>query len=385
MRVLWVTNDLPPRAGGIERFVGELLARVHPASTTVLGPRGPQDAAAHDAAVPYRVVRAPGPLLAGPRTRRWLTARLAEHAAGADVVVLGAAWPLAELVPLVRRASTAPIVAISHGLEAGMVRAGLGAVVVRSLARVDAVTTISDFTESTLAPRLPGVRVRRVAPGVDVDRFTPEVDGRALRQRWQVPDAAPVVGCLSRLVPRKGQDALIAVLPALVRRHPDVHLVLAGEGPDRRRLQRAVRRLGPLAGRVHLVGRVAERDLAAAHAAFDVTALPCRTRWAGLDVEGLGIVLLEAQASGRPVVAGRSGGAPEAVAGPSTGTVVDGRDRAALVAALDRWLGDPAARAVARAEGPAWVRAGWSWSAVAERFAAVLEETVAAGSRRARP
>jgi phosphatidyl-myo-inositol dimannoside synthase len=303
------------------------------------------------------------------------------HARSADVVVLGAAWPLAELAPLVRRSTRAPIVGVSHGLEAGMVRAGLGAVVARALDRLDTVTTISDFTQSAIASRLGAVRVRRVAPGVDVERFAAGADGAAARRRWGVPMGVPVVGCVSRLVPRKGQDVLIDAWPALSRRHPDANLVIAGEGPDRSRLARAVRRLGPVAARVHLVGRVDEAHLAAAMAAFDVFALPCRTRWGGLDVEGLGIVLLEAQAAGRPVVVGRSGGAPEAVAGPSTGTVIDGRDRDGLVEALDRWLGDASARAIAASDGPTWVGAGWTWDAVATRFAAVLDETVAAGPR----
>lgn len=378
LRVLWLTNDLPPRAGGIEQFVGSLLARVHPTTTVVVGPApgDPAEAATHDASQHYRTVRAPGRVLPTRGVRRLVAEVAASHRP--EVVVLGAAWPLGELAGDLRRDLDVPVVALSHGLEAGMAGAGLGAAIRRATRDLATLTTISDFTAARLAPHVRARRTVRVPPGVDVARFHPAVDGARCRQAWGVPDDALVVGCLSRLVARKGQDRLVAAWPEVQRRHPDAWLVLVGEGPLAARLDRRIAALGPQA-RIRRVGRAAWEDLPAAYAALDLFAMPCRTRLGGLDVEGLGIVYLEAQAVGVPVVAGRSGGAPETVAGPDTGTVVDGDDPPALVAALDRWLGDPAARRAAAAPGRQWAVTRWSWDAIAADLTEVLAEAVAAG------
>jgi phosphatidyl-myo-inositol dimannoside synthase len=377
VKVLWVTNDLPPRAGGIEQFVGNLLDRVHPAGTVVVGPagRGDDEQRRHDAAQPYRTVRAPGAVLPTPTVRRLVVEVGREHRP--DVVVLGASWPLGELAPRLGRDLGVPVVALSHGLEAGLASVHLGHLVARATRGLAALTTISDWCEDRLAPHVRADRVVRVPPGVDVDRFTPAVDGTALRRGWGVPDDAPLVGCVSRLVPRKGQDRLLATWPELRRRHPDAHLAIVGEGPLADGLARQASALGPDAG-VVLPGRVAWSDLPAAHAAFDVFAMPCRTRRFGTDVEGLGIVYLEAQAVGRPAVAGRSGGAPEAVLDGTTGSVVDGHDDAAIVAAVDRWLSDPQGRAAAGRAGREWVERRWTWEVIAARFADLLDEVVAA-------
>jgi phosphatidyl-myo-inositol dimannoside synthase len=373
-RVLWVTNDLPPRAGGIQRFVGTLLERVHPASTVVVGPAGGPDASAHDAAQPYRTVRLPGAVL----PTRAVLRRVVEvgRAHRPEVIVLGASWPLGELAPGLRRALGAPVVALSHGLEAGLVQARLGFLIRRATRGLAAVTTISDWTEERLAPHVRASRLVRLPPGVDVERFTPQVDGGDRRAAWGVPPDVPVVGCVSRLVRRKGHDQLLRVWPQVRARHPDAWLVLVGDGPLAGGLRRRVAALGPGA-QVVLAGPAGWEQLPASYAALDVFAMPCRTRLSGIDVEGLGIVYLEAQACGIPAVAGRSGGAPEAVLDGETGSVVDGRDPAALVAALDRWIADRPARLEAGQRGRRWVEERWSWEAIAARFAALLDEVVA--------
>jgi phosphatidyl-myo-inositol dimannoside synthase len=380
VRVLWLTNDLPPRAGGIEQFLGNLLDRVHPTATVVIGPAGTGDdeQVQHDAAQPYRTVRAPGAVLPTPAVRRLTVEVAREHRP--DVLVLGASWPLGELAPRLTRELGVPVVALSHGLEAGLAGVGLGPLVRRATRGLAALTTISDWAESRLAPHVRAGRIERVPPGVDVDRFHPDVDGAPLRDAWGIGRDVPVVGCVSRLVPRKGQDRLLSVWPEVRRRHPRAHLALVGEGPLADDLARDAAALGPDAG-VVLPGRVAWSDLPAAHAAADVFAMPCRTRLLGTDVEGLGIVYLEAQAVGRPAIAGRSGGAPEAVRDGETGSVVDGRDGRALVAALDRWLADPAARAAAGAAGRDWVERAWTWDVIAGRFADLLDEVVTAHRR----
>jgi phosphatidylinositol alpha-1,6-mannosyltransferase len=363
-----VTNDLPPRAGGIEQFVGNLLDRQPPGQAVVVGPANP-DAAAHDASVPWRVVRAPGAVLPTPAVLRLVRRVAAEHRP--DVVVLGASWPLGELAAGLGRDPGVPVVALSHGLEAGLTDRGLGLLVRRTTRHLAALTTISDWTEQRLAPHA-RCRVVRVPPGVDVARFRPDVDGTALRDAWGVPRDAPLVGCVSRLVPRKGQDALLDAWPVLAARHPDAWLVLVGTGP----LEQELRTTAAALPRVVVPGAVAWDDLPAAHAALDVFAMPCRTRLLGTDVEGLGIVYLEAQASGVPVVAGSSGGAPETLVEGRTGTVVDGRDVPGLTAAIDGLLADPARRAAWGTAGRAHAEATWGWEAIAARFAGVLAAAV---------
>ncbi|HSK24426.1 MAG TPA: glycosyltransferase family 4 protein [Egicoccus sp.] len=371
-----MTNDLPPRAGGIQQFVGNLLARVHPTSTLVVGPAGDDEAAGHDARQPYRTVRMPGAVVPTPSVVRRVLAVGREHRP--DVVVLGASWPLGEAAGRLRDGLGAPVVSLSHGLEAGLPGVGLGHLVRRATRDLAALTTISDWAEDRLRPHVAAPRIERIPPGVDIERFTPRVDGSAMRTAWGIPSDVPLVGCVSRLVRRKGQDRLLDAWPRVRARHPDAWLVLVGEGPLETRLRRRADRLGGRDAGVVLAGRAAWDDLPACYAALDVFAMPCRTRLAGTDVEGLGIVYLEAQACGVPAVAGGSGGAPEAVRDGETGTVVDGRDGDAIVAAIDTWLSDPAARERAGRAGRGWVEQQWSWTAIAARFSDLLDEVVEA-------
>jgi phosphatidylinositol alpha-1,6-mannosyltransferase len=371
LRVVWITNDLPPRTGGIQQFVMNLLARSADATTVVLGPSVGGDegvraaVAAEDAAQPWRTVRARGPLLPTPASARWLQARLSELRP--DVIVIASLWPLGLLASRLRRSSGARVIGLTHGAEAGLARWPLRGLL-RACARgVDRITTISDFTTRPIAAVLGEERLARLAPGVDVERFTPrapdDAEVSALRKRWGIPDGAPLVGCIARLVPRKGQDILIAAWPQVLAKHPEAHLVVVGEGPMRARLERRARAQPS----VHVVGAVLWGELAAAYAALDLFAMPVRTRWAGLDVEGLGISFLEAQASGVPVIVGRSGGAGETLLDARCGSLVDGRDVDEVAEALLRWLDDPSARARARTLAPGLV-APWSWDGIAARF-----------------
>ncbi|CAN5200454.1 GDP-mannose-dependent alpha-(1-6)-phosphatidylinositol monomannoside mannosyltransferase [soil metagenome] len=365
-RTLWVTNDLPPRAGGIEQYLANVLARLDPTATRVLTSRAPGDAA-HDATLAYRVDRlGRRPLLP---TRGLLDAvRAAAEDHGAEVVVFGAAWPLASLAVRLGRLT----LALTHGHEAGMTRVGLGPTVRHSLRGVDAVGVISAYTRAALAPWLPAATaVHWLPPGVDVDAFHPDVDGAPVRARLGVGATQPLVMCVARLVARKGQDALVRAWPAVSDRVPGARLVLAGTGPLRGRLEARVRTLR-VAEAVTLAGPVAWADLPAFHAAADVFAMPCRTRLGGLDVEGLGIVYLEAQACGRPVVAGRSGGAAEAVLPGQTGLVVDGRSTAELAAAVVDLLEDPPRRRRMGGAGRAFVAGRFAWPVVVDRFRRVL-------------
>jgi phosphatidylinositol alpha-1,6-mannosyltransferase len=237
---------------------------------------------------------------------------------------------------------------------------------------LDLLTYISEYTRDRLAPAL-GDRtaMAQLSPGVDVDVFTPAADGGAVRRRHGLGDA-PVVVCVSRLVPRKGQDVLVAGWPRVLRRHPGARLLLVGGGPAEAGLRWAVE-AGGLGGSVVLAGPVPPAELPAHYAAGDVFAMPCRTRRAGLDVEGLGMVFLEAAACGRPVVAGTSGGAPEAVREGVTGHVVDPRSPEAVATAIGRLLDDPAKARAMGAAGRGWVEERWSWTRIAATFETLLE------------
>jgi phosphatidylinositol alpha-1,6-mannosyltransferase len=367
-RVAWVTNDLPPHSGGIQQFVASLLERTADATTLVLGPAAPVDRAAqaraHDASSPALTVRASGRVLPTAATTRWLSDQLVEHRP--DVIVIASLWPLGRAAATLRRATGAPVLGITHGAEAGLALGPLRPLLRAVTRGVDLLTVISDHTSAAIGGALPGARIERLAPGVDPARFEASRNADAatvLRDRWRIPPGAPVVGCVARLVPRKGQDVLLDVWPDVRRHHPDAHLVLVGEGPLARRLRRRAERIEG----AHVVGPVTWEELPAAYAALDVFAMPVRTRFGGLDVEGLGISFLEAQAAGIPVVAGRSGGAPETVTDRALGTVLDGRDRSAITDALLHWLSDRDARARARRLGPE-AAAAWSWDAVAARF-----------------
>jgi phosphatidyl-myo-inositol dimannoside synthase len=375
VRTLWLTNDLPPDTGGIERFVAELVRRVEPEHALVLGPAHP-DGARWDSEQPFAVRRAEGRVLPTPAVRRWVVEAALAH--DPDVLVLGASWPLGELAASLRRTLGVPVVALTHGLEAGLAKAGFTRLVRRAVRDLDAATTISAWAEGALAPVTSGVAVHRVAPGVEVDRYVPDPHARrGQRVRWGIPEDAPVVGCVSRLVRRKGQDRLVDVWAGVRARHPDAWLVLVGDGPLERRLRRNRRVRDPDSG-ILLTGRAEWDELPAGYAALDLFAMPCRSRLGGTDVEGLGIVYLEAQSAGVPVVAGHSGGAPETLVDGITGTVVDGRDDRAIVDAIDRWLADPSARSRAGVAGRRRVVDRFSWDAVAARFAGVLERAVAA-------
>ncbi|HKT02427.1 MAG TPA: glycosyltransferase family 4 protein, partial [Rugosimonospora sp.] len=233
---------------------------------------------------------------------------------------------------------------------------------------VDVVTYLGEYFRCRLDRVMRGrTELRRLAPGVDADLYHPGVDGTEVRRRYGLGDR-PVVVCVSRLVPRKGQDALIRALPAIRRRVPDAVLLLVSGGPYRSTLERLA------AGQdVVFTGSVPWAELPAHYAAGDVFAMPCRTRNRGLDVEGLGIVYLEASATGLPVVAGDSGGAPDAVREGETGYVVDGRDVAAVADRVATLLADrDLARRLGTA-GRAWVEAEWRWDTQADRMRALLD------------
>lgn len=357
--------------GGIQTYLWELWRRLPAGEATVLTtPHA--GAPAFDAAQPFRVVRTRAPvLLPTPGLTRRIRALATE--VGAGLVVLDPALPLGLLGPHLGR----PYAVVVHGAEVSVPARlpGLGALLRRVLAGASHVIAAGEWVREE-CERLLGRRLDAtvVPPGVDPDRFHPPAPAGRARARAAagVEPVAQLVVSLSRLVPRKGMDVLVAAASLLARDHPDLVVVIAGTGRDRDRLARLVRHTG---APVRLVGAVSEDDKISLLGAADVFALPCRRRWLGLEQEGFGIVFLEAAACGVPQVAGASGGAAEAVSQGRTGVVVRRPDDPVAVAsALGALLDDPGARRSMGTAARARVEAEFGYDHLAARLGAALRE-----------
>ncbi len=371
-RTLFVTNDYPPRQGGIQSFVHALALGRPPESVVVYAPAW-EGAAEFDRRQPFPVVRHPTSLML-PTGSVLSRARRIVREHGCDTVVFGAAAPLGLLAPGLRRAGIQRCVALTHGHEAGWAALpGARSLLRRIGDEVNVVTYLGGYFRNRLARALSpsaAARMVRLAPGVDTRTFRPGCGGAAIRERLGLT-GRPVALCVSRLVPRKGQDALIRAWPRVRAEVPDATLVLAGSGRYRSALENMAKRRG-VASSVLFAGPVPLPDLPAWYDAADVFAMPCRTRRGGLDVEGLGIVYLEASATGLPVIAGDSGGAPDAVVDGQTGYVVDGRSAEAVARPLSALLADPGQAAAMGEKGHAWITAEWRWDLVSQRFERIL-------------
>lgn len=373
-RTLIVTNDFPPRQGGIQSFIHSLALRLPPDRLTVYAPKW-DGAAEFDRAQPFEVVRHPTSLMLPVPSVTSRAVAIARRT-GAEAVVFGAAAPLGLITPALRRAGVERAVGITHGHEAGWAALpGARALLHRIGEETDVVTYLGEYFRVRVSQALStraAARMLRLAPGVDAARFSPDpAAGQAVRERYSLA-GRPVVVCVSRLVPRKGQDTLIRAWPKVLRQVPGAALVIVGGGPHQVALRRLSERIG-VSPHVTFTGPVPADELPAHYAAGDVFAMPCRTRRGGLDVEGLGIVYLEASAAGLPVIGGDSGGAPDAIAEGESGYVVPGRDVAALAARLTELLSDPAKARAMGEKGRAWVERDWSWDQAAARLRAIID------------
>jgi phosphatidylinositol alpha-1,6-mannosyltransferase len=322
-RTLVVTNDFPTRRGGIESFVLALCERLPPDQVVVYTASMPGDAA-FDEGLPFPVYRDPSStLLPTPAVGRRVQEVLRRH--GCDRVVFGSSAPLGLLAPTLRRAGARRIVALTHGHEVWWARVPVTRPLLRRIGdSVDVLTYVSRWCRDRIAPALSPAavgRMRPLSPGVDVERFRPGCGGDVVRREAGIPADAPLVVCVARMVARKGQDTLVRAWPAVRRSVPDARLLLVGDGPHREEVERLVGDLG-VTDSVHLVGSVAWDRAPAYFDAGDVFAMPCRTRRLGLEPEAFGIVFLEAQACGVPVLIGDSGGAGETLVDPEFGAVV---------------------------------------------------------------
>ncbi|WP_329093348.1 glycosyltransferase family 4 protein [Actinomadura citrea] len=371
-RTLFVTNDFPPRPGGIQAFVHGLAVRRPPDSVVVYAPAW-KGAAEFDAAQPFPVVRHPGSLML-PEPGVLRRAADVLRAERCDSVVFGAAAPLGLLAPALRRRGARRLVGITHGHEAGWAALPVARTLLGRIGDgVDVLTYLGEYTRSRMAKALSpeaAARMARLAPGVDETLFHRGAGGARIRERYGL-GGRPVAVCVSRLVPRKGQDALLHAWPRVLKSVPDAALLLVGGGPYRGDLERLAASLG--VGRsVVFTGGVPWEELPAHFDAGDVFAMPCRTRRRGLDVEGLGIVYLEASATGLPVVAGDSGGAPDAVLDGETGLVVPGRSVPDIGEAVAGLLADPDRARAMGEKGRAWIEREWRWDVQASRLGNLL-------------
>ncbi|MEW2132846.1 glycosyltransferase family 4 protein [Streptomyces sp. NPDC005435] len=378
-KTLIVTNDFPPRPGGIQAFLHNMALRLDPgrivvyASTWKRGREGAEATAAFDAEQPFTVVRdRTTMLLPTPGATRRAVGLLREH--GCTSVWFGAAAPLGLMAPALRRAGAERLVATTHGHEAGWAQLPAARQLLRRIGdATDTVTYLGEYTRSRIAGALSpeaAARMVQLPPGVDEKTFHPGSGGAEVRARLGLTDR-PVVVCVSRLVPRKGQDTLIRAMPRILAAEPDAVLLIVGGGPYERELRRMTRELG-VSGAVRFTGAVPWSELPAHYGAGDVFAMPCRTRRGGLDVEGLGIVYLEASATGLPVVAGDSGGAPDAVLDGETGWVVRGGEPEEAAERITALLADEALRRRMGERGRGWVEEKWRWDLLAQRLRDLL-------------
>ena len=342
MRHLLVTNDFPPKVGGIQSYLWELWRRLPPHDTTVLTTSRPGDVE-FDVQQPFRVVRSRSRVLLPTPAMRRAVDRLAADV-GAGLVVLDPALPLGLVGPRLER----PYAVVAHGAEIAVPGRLPGthavlASVLRGAAHVIAAGTYPAAEARRAAGR--DLPTTVVPPGVDATRFRPldPDERRASRAAVGLPVGGPLVVSVSRLVPRKGMDTLIEAAARLAPDHPGLIVAVAGAGRDRGRLERLARRSG---SPVRFLGRVPAADLPRVHGMADLFVMACRSRWGGLEQEGFGIVFLEAAACGVAQVAGDTGGAAEAVLDGETGIVVRRpKDAGALATAIGGLLDDEALRA----------------------------------------
>jgi phosphatidylinositol alpha-1,6-mannosyltransferase len=368
-RTLILTGHLAPHRGGVESVTEQIARRLPPGSVVMMAPELPGCAEVDDR-LPWEVIRYPGRMLTSPGLGLRVQSLARER--GIEAAWITSAMPLAALSVPLRRAGVARIVVSTHGMEAGWASVPPAAALMRVVARhIDVVTYLGEITRDRLAPAIPaGTTMMRLTGGVDADRFTPDAVAAGIRDElgWGTNREAETT---TRLVLRKGQDTLLRAWPEIRHRHRDARLLIVGDGPRRTSLERLAESLG-VTRDVRFAGSVADADLPSYLAAGDVFALPCRDLWRGLQVEGLGLSILEASAVGLPVVVGRSGGTPDAVVDGVTGHLVDATSVTPLARAITRLLDDPAGARAMGADGRAWVTREWSWDRLADRLRGAL-------------
>ncbi len=374
--VLFVTNDFGPRAGGIETFVIGLIER-RPFGQTIVYTSAQTSSEEYDRAwkseFGVTVIRDRAKiLLPTPRVARNLSRIIKES--NIQVAAFGAAAPLGLLSPSIKRAGVQKTVALTHGHEVWWAKVFPFNRALRKIGTsVDSLTYLGDFTQRAISKSLSkesAQKLVKIAPGIDVDHFIPQ-DSSQLRRDLRLENKRVIVS-VGRLVHRKGQDHLIQSMPEILKSVPNAHILMVGQGPYLSHLKKLVQDLN-LVDHVSFIGRIQFAQLPQYICAGDIFVMPSRSRFFGLEVEGLGIVYLEASACGLPVIAGSSGGAPDAVLDGITGIVVDGENNQEIASAAIKLLLDiDGAKAMGLA-GREWIIENWRWEIWSQRFNNLLQ------------
>jgi phosphatidylinositol alpha-1,6-mannosyltransferase len=376
-KILCITNDFGPRAGGIETFVMGLIERA-PKGSIIVYTSAQGDTTSYDQSwlrdFGVEVIRDPSKiLLPTPRVIRSVKKVIARGSI--KQVFFGAAAPLGVMARALRRKGVVNIVALTHGHEVWWAKLWPFSSAISFIGNnVDHLTYLGEFTKSEIAKALSTKaksRLIKIAPGIDTDHFAPDLGSIQLRRDLGLVDKKVIVS-VGRLVHRKGQDFLIQSLPAILEKHPTAHILMVGEGPYRKNLTKMVEKL-KLSQAVTFIGRIQYKDLPRYICAGDIFAMPSRSRLAGLEVEGLGIVYLEASSCALPVVAGRSGGAPDAVDEGVTGFSVDGTSTVEISSAIIKLFDDPAKAKAMGTAGRSWIIEKWRWEIWSKQFNALFK------------
>ena len=375
--VLFVTNDFGPRAGGIETFIIGLIER-RPFGQTIVYTSWQDNAASYDAEwlskFGVEVIRDRSKILL-PTPRVALALRKIIRTRGITTAAFGAAAPLGLLSASMKRAGVKRSVALTHGHEVWWAKVFPFNLLLRRIgSTVDVLTYLGEFTQSAISKALTNNAQRvmvKIAPGIDTDHFVP-TDASLLRRSLGLEDKKVIVS-VGRLVHRKGQDYLIQSMPLILHQVPNAHLLLVGQGPYLEHLQKLVKEQG-LESSVTFIGRVDYKELPQYLCVGDIFAMPSRSRLKGLEVEGLGIVYLEASSCGLPVLAGNSGGAPDAVKQSETGLVVNGTDEKQIASAAIELLNNSDSSKKMGLAGRQWIVNNWRWETWSKEFEALLNK-----------
>ena len=373
-KILLVTNDLGPHTGGIESFILGLLGEMDGSQVVIytsceIG----SEEFDKDLAQKFGVVvirdRAKV-LLPTPRINRSVAKVMKDY--DASFIWFGAAAPLGWMSGHLRRSGAKRIVALTHGHEVWWSKLWPFSLVMKTMAgQIDALGYLGEFTKRAMMKAVgDSTEMVRIAPGISIDHFTPGPKSADLAKELGVENKELVL-CVGRLVHRKGQDRLIEAMPRVLKSIPNAALLIVGEGPRRDVLEKLVAKHN-LEGTVRIVGRLSYDKLPEVIRLGDVFAMPSRSRFFGLEVEGLGIVYLEASACGVPILAGASGGAPDAVLEGETGLVVDGKNTDAIADSIIKLLNDAPLRQRMSVRGRQWASEEWNWSHWGREFTQML-------------
>jgi phosphatidyl-myo-inositol dimannoside synthase len=373
-KILLVTNDLGPRAGGIETFILGLLDQLD-GSQIVIYTAAQTGSDQFDKILSAKtgviILRDKSSVLL---PTPWVNRRVRAVALRfeSEVIWFGAAMPLAWMSGLLKRAGAKRIVAITHGHEVWWAKLPpFRQIFAQSTKSIDVLTYLGQFTRRAMAPVVSArCAMVHIAPGISIQHFTPGAKSQKLIDELDL-EGKQVLISVGRLVHRKGQDKLLEALPQILLTHPDIILLFVGVGPRQKKLDQLVRS-HELSNYIRFVGRIAYDALPDYFRLGDLFVMPSRSRLAGLEVEGLGIVYLEASACGIPVVAGASGGAPDAIIQGKTGLVVDGTKVDEIARTINELLDNPTQLAAMGQAGRAWTVERWSWQIWGERFREVL-------------